>query len=101
MSAAPDMSGGDNAKAIAVAQMRSYIERVERLEAEKSELAEDIKQVYLEAKAMGYDTKMLRQMVKERKMDAVKREEFYSIEHLYRSALFKETMDMLEEQDLV
>jgi uncharacterized protein (UPF0335 family) len=54
---------------IAGDRLKSFIERVERLEEEKHALAEDIKQVYAEAKSTGFDTRIMRQLVKLRRMD--------------------------------
>lgn len=82
-----DISGGDNAQAIASAQLRSLIERIERLEEEKASYADDIKSVYKEGKDSGFDVKTMRQMVRERKMDDAKRREKYMMEDLYRTAL--------------
>lgn len=95
-----DINGGSNAHAVAAGQLRSFIERVERLEEDKKAVAEDIKQVWLELKAAGFDAKIARQMVKERKMDATQREEFYAIEDLYRTALALATEQMLEDEGL-
>lgn len=83
----PDLNGGENSHRVAAAEMRSFVERVERLEEEKKTIAGDIKDVYSEAKGRGYSTKMLRQMVRERKMDADERAEFYALEDTYRTAL--------------
>jgi uncharacterized protein (UPF0335 family) len=63
------------------------IERVERLEEEKSGLADDISDVYAEAKSAGYETKIMRQIVKLRKMDRQKRQEQEEILELYKSAI--------------
>ena len=68
-------------------QLRSFVERIERLEEEKKGLAQDIRDVYGEAKAMGFDTKALRQIVKERGQDAGIRDEFEAILDTYRAAL--------------
>jgi uncharacterized protein (UPF0335 family) len=100
MSGSPDMDGGDNAKAVAVGQLKAFIERVERLEEDKKAVAEDIKQVYLEAKATGFNVKIMRQMVRERKMDTAERQEFYAVEELYREALALETEQALREEGL-
>lgn len=75
-------------------QLKSYIERIERLETEKSELTTDIGEVYSEAKANGYDTKIMRQIVKLRKLDAAERDEQDQLLDLYQQAL-----GMLPEQD--
>jgi uncharacterized protein (UPF0335 family) len=68
-------------------QLRSIIERIERLEEEKASLANDIKEVYAEAKGNGFDTKAMRKAVRIRKMDAHEREEQDAILELYLSAL--------------
>jgi uncharacterized protein (UPF0335 family) len=68
-------------------QLRSLIERVERLEEEKAALASDIKEVYAEAKGNGFDTKAMRKIVRIRKMDTTQREEEDAIVELYLSAL--------------
>ena len=54
---------------IAADQLASYVERIERLEEEKANLMADIKEVYGEAKALGYDVKILRQIIRLRKME--------------------------------
>ncbi len=69
------------------ARLRSFIERVERLESEKSELAEDIKEIYGEAKANGYDPKIMRKIVRMRKMDVDKRREEEAITEVYKIAV--------------
>lgn len=63
------------------------IERVERLEEEKAGLADDIRDVYAESKSAGYDTKIMRQIVKLRKMDRQKRQEQEEILEMYKSAI--------------
>jgi Uncharacterized protein conserved in bacteria len=55
--------------AFAADRLRSFIERVERLEEEKKALSDDIKEVYAEAKGEGFDVKIMRQVVRLRKMD--------------------------------
>ena len=72
---------------IAGDQIRSIIERVERLEEEKAVIATDIREVYAEAKGNGYDTKALRELIKLRKKDVAEREEFEYILDLYKSAI--------------
>lgn len=72
---------------IAREQLQSIIERIERLEEEKKAIADDIKDVYGEAKANGYDTTTLREVVKKRKQDANEREERAAILSLYMRAL--------------
>lgn len=63
------------------------IERVERLEEEKAGLADDIRDVYAEAKSAGYETKIMRQIVKLRKMDRQKRQEQEELLDLYKAAI--------------
>ncbi len=72
---------------VAAERLRSFIERVERLEEEKKALASDIKDVYAEAKGEGYETKVLRQVVRLRKMDRADRQEQEALLELYLSAL--------------
>ena len=72
---------------IAAAQLKSIIERVERLEEEKKALADDIRDVYAEAKANGYDTKTLRAVVRIRKQDRAEREEQEALLDVYLHAL--------------
>jgi uncharacterized protein (UPF0335 family) len=68
-------------------QLKSIIERIERLEEEKKTIAEDIKEVYSEAKANGFDTKVLRKVVSLRKQDIDERKEQDEILELYMAAL--------------
>lgn len=72
---------------IARDQLRAFIERIERLEEEKKAIAEDIKEVYAEAKGTGFNTKVMRQLVKLRKQDRHERAEFEAILDLYMHAL--------------
>lgn len=72
---------------IAADQLRLLIERVERLEEEKKGIADDIKDVYAEAKATGYDVKIMRQIVRLRKMPAHDRQEMEAILQTYLAAL--------------
>lgn len=72
---------------VAAGQLRSFIERVERLEEEKATIADDIKEVFAEAKATGFDTKAIRKLVKLRKMDPAERQEAEAILDLYKHAL--------------
>jgi uncharacterized protein (UPF0335 family) len=72
---------------IAAAQLRSFVERIEKLEAEKSELGADIREVYAEAKGNGFDTKIMRQVIKLRKMEEPDRREQDELLDLYRRAL--------------
>ncbi len=68
-------------------QLRSFIERIERLEEEKKALADDIKDVYAEAKGNGFDTKAMRTIVRLRKQEPHEREEQEQILDTYMAAL--------------
>jgi uncharacterized protein (UPF0335 family) len=68
-------------------QLKSIVERIERLEEEKQALADDIKEVYAEAKANGFDTKVLRTVIRIRKQDSAERQEQEAVLDLYLSAL--------------
>ena len=68
-------------------RLRLLIERIERLEEEKKGIADDIRDVYAEAKAVGYDPKIMRQIVRLRKMDANDRSEQEMILDTYKAAL--------------
>ncbi len=72
---------------IAAQRLRSFIERIERLEEEKAALAADIREVYAEAKGDGFDAKTMRQIVKLRKMDSSDRAEQDALLNLYKAAL--------------
>lgn len=68
-------------------KLRQTVAKIERLEEEKKEIAEQIKEVYGEAKAMGYDTKALRKVVSLRKIDRKEREEQEAVLDVYLLAL--------------
>ncbi len=68
-------------------RLKSFIERVERLEEEKAALTADIREVYSEAKGSGFDTKIMRQVIRLRKLDTAERQEHDAILDLYLSAL--------------
>ena len=68
-------------------RLRLLIERVERLEEEKKGIADDIRDVYAEAKAVGYDAKIMRQIVRLRKMEPHDRQEMEAILDTYKAAL--------------
>jgi len=72
---------------VAVDQLKSIIARVEKLEEEKAAIADDIKDVFAEAKGNGFDVKAIRQILKIRKMDAQEREEEETILDTYLRAL--------------
>jgi uncharacterized protein (UPF0335 family) len=79
-------------------QLKSFIERIERLEEEKKAIAADIKEVYAEAKGTGFDTKIMRKVVSLRKKDAAERQEEEAILDLYLSALGKAPADQGEDE---
>ena len=68
-------------------RLRLLVERIENLEEEKKGIAEDIRDVYAEAKAVGYDAKIMRQIVRLRKMDANDRAEMEALLDTYKAAL--------------
>lgn len=68
-------------------QLRAFVERIERLEAEKQAIADDVKDVYAEAKANGYDTKVLREVIRLRKKEPNERAEHEAVLDLYMQAL--------------
>ncbi len=72
---------------VAGQRLNSFIERIERLEEEKSVLMEDIKEVYAEAKGVGFDVKVMRKLIGLRKMDTEKRRELEDILELYKAAI--------------
>lgn len=68
-------------------QLRSFVQRIERLDEERSEIAADMKEVYAEAKAMGFDTKVLRKVISARKQDRQEREKQQSLFDMYWDAV--------------
>ncbi len=77
----------DRSSTVAAERLRSFIERVERLEEEKTNLMGDIKEVFAEAKGEGFEVKILRQIIRLRKMDRAARQEQEALLELYLSAL--------------
>lgn len=84
-----DTQQGEAGEVAGVAGKRllSFLERIERLDEEKAALAEDIKEVYAEAKGVGFDTKTMRRIIKLRKMEPEKRREQDDLLDLYKSAI--------------
>jgi len=78
----PDASSG-----IAADRLKSFIERVERLEEDRSGIAADVREVYSEAKSAGFDVKVMRQLVRLRKLDPAARREQEMLLDTYRAAL--------------
>jgi uncharacterized protein (UPF0335 family) len=72
---------------VAADQLRLFIERIERLEEEKKGIADDIRDVYAEAKGQGYDSKTMRAVVRLRKMEKDARDEADALLETYRTAL--------------
>jgi uncharacterized protein (UPF0335 family) len=72
---------------VAADELRLLIERIERLESDKQGMADDIKDVYSEAKSRGYDAKIMRQIVRLRKMESHDRAEMEAILDTYKAAL--------------
>lgn len=72
---------------VAAGRLRSFVERIERLEEEKQALTNDIREVYSEAKGAGFDVKILRQVIRLRKMDAADRSQMEAVLDVYKRAL--------------
>ena len=88
----PDFGGTDTVAAQSLTQtaqekLRQLVARIEKLEEEKKGIGDDVKESYAEAKAMGFDTKVLRQVIKLRKQDRQEREEQEQVRDLYLLAL--------------
>ena len=77
----------DTSQTVAAGQLRAFIERIERLEEEKKTIADDIKEVFAEAKGTGFDTKAVRAIIRLRKQDQAERQEAEAILDLYKAAL--------------
>ena len=77
----------DEAQAVAVTQLRAFIERIERLEEEKKTISDDIKQIYSEAKNSGFDTKAMRTIIRLRQKEDRERQEEEAMIDLYKDAL--------------
>ncbi|MBS9476212.1 DUF2312 domain-containing protein [Ancylobacter radicis] len=82
-----DQPLSDAAAGFAKEQLQSFIERIERLEEEKKTVAEDIKDVFAEAKGTGFDVNALKEILKLRRQDADQRAEHEAIVDLYMQAL--------------
>lgn len=77
----------EGATTVAADRLRSFIERIERLDEEKTTIMSDQKEVFAEAKGEGYDVKTMRQVLRLRKMDSADRQEQEALLDLYLSAL--------------
>lgn len=82
-----DTPGANDSNSVAKAQLQSVVERIERLEEEKREVADQIKEVYAEAKGNGFDAKTLRKVIALRKKPADEREEEEALLELYMNVL--------------
>ncbi len=84
-----ELNDGENtmSEVVAADQLRQYVSRIERLESDKAEIADDMKQVFDEAKANGFDVKALRQVLKLKKLDKDSLAEQEAMLDLYRAAL--------------
>ena len=80
-------ANADVLTATAQGRLKSFVERLERLEEDKAAISGDLKEVYAEAKGEGFDTKILRKVLRLRKIDKVKREEEEALIDLYLSAI--------------
>lgn len=80
------MDGGENSSAVAHAQLRQMIERIERVNEELGVLQEDRKEIFAEAKAFGLDPKIMRIIIRRRAMDKAKRDEQDALVHVYSVA---------------
>jgi len=84
---ADDAASIDTLNSTAQGKLKSLIERIERLEEDKAAVAADLKEVYAEAKGEGFDTKIMRKVIRLRKQDTAKRQEEEALIDLYISAI--------------
>jgi uncharacterized protein (UPF0335 family) len=84
---------------VASDELRSYIERIERLEEEKAGISADIRDVFAEAKGNGFDVKTMRQIIRIRKMEEADRQEAETLLSLYKRALDMEDGPPLGDED--
>ena len=84
---ADDATSIDTLNTSAQGKLKSLIERIERLEEDKAAVASDLKEVYAEAKGEGFDTKIVRKVVRLRKQDTAKRQEEEALIDLYITAI--------------
>jgi len=80
-------NSGDVIPLTAATQLRTILERIERLEEDKAAVMADLKEVFAEAKGNGFDTKILRKVVRLRKQDKAKRDEEQALVDLYLDAI--------------
>jgi uncharacterized protein (UPF0335 family) len=84
---ADDSASFDTLSSTAQGKLKSLVERIERLEEDKAAVSNDLKEVYAEAKGEGFDTKILRKVVRLRKADVAKRQEEEALIELYITAI--------------
>lgn len=84
---------------VAQDQLRAFIERIERMEEEKKAIADDIKEIYAEAKGNGFDTKVLRKVIAIRKQDHSERMEQEALLDLYLAALGMQSAPRDDDED--
>lgn len=77
----------ETSQTVAAGELRAFIERIERLHEERKTIAEDISEIFSEAKGRGFDTKAMKSCIKLRSMDSAQRQEEESILDLYKAAL--------------
>jgi uncharacterized protein (UPF0335 family) len=85
--AAPAEDITETSQTVAAGQLRAFVERIEQLHEERKALGDDLKDVFAEAKGVGFDTKAIKTVVKLRAMDPAERAEHESIVDLYKAAL--------------
>lgn len=78
---------GNKIGGIAAEALQQLVDRIERLEEEKRALSADIKDVYSQAKSQGFDTKIIRQIIRLRRIEAMEREEMEQLLELYKAAI--------------
>jgi uncharacterized protein (UPF0335 family) len=83
----PKAAALEGSGTVASKQLKSLVERIERLEEEKKAIADDIRDVFAEAKGQGFDTKVMRQVIRLRKKDTAERQEEEALLDLYMHAL--------------
>ena len=82
-----DSDRADNLGQATKEKLRQFVARIERLEAEKTELAADIREVYSEVKTFGFDTKVMRKVISLRKVEAAERAEQEALLEMYMEAI--------------
>jgi len=81
------MPDGAADKGVSATRLKSFIQRIERLEEEKKAMGADIREVYSEAKSSGFDTKIMRKVIALRRLDAAERQEQEALMQVYIDAI--------------